>query len=258
MSTSMLNLTLDDSLKDLLPRTYHGKNNIAYPLTRRASIKDIIEALRIPHTEVESIIVSDREVSFDYIPKAGEQIVLHAVSAASDITRPTLVRPHPLQQAVFMVDINVGKLARLLRMAGMDTWYVPGLTDTDLAEQAAMNKRILLSRNRELLQRKIITWGHLVRAEQPEKQLAEVISLYDLAKKVIPFSRCLECNTLLEPVEKQAIRHRLEPLTIKYYQTFHLCPDCDRIYWRGSHHGRMEQLINATLSTQKDGNGNME
>ncbi len=258
MSTSTLHLYLDDPLQDLLPRTYKGNTEITYPLTRRASIKDIIESLRIPHTEVESIFRGDCEISFQHIPQAGEQFVLHGVSSSTDVTQPTFLRPNPLQQAVFMVDINAGKLARLLRMAGIDTWYIRGLTDTELAEQAVISNRVLLSRNRDLLQRKIITWGHLVRAQQPKEQLIEILTLYNLTKAIKAFSRCLECNTLLDPVEKSTILHRLEPLTIKYYKRFHICPDCERIYWRGSHHGRMERLINTILALRKDGNSKME
>lgn len=244
MGTPDIELILDDSLQDLLCRAYPRAKVITYPLGRRASIKDIIEALHIPHTEIHSIVRQGREIPFTHIPKGGEQFRLHAFAAGIDFMRPTLLRPKPLRKMVFMVDINVGKLARLLRMAGIDTWYDPDLEEEALAAQAATSNRILLTRNRDLLQRKIITWGHLVRAEHPEQQLAEVIALYDPGQaEISPFSRCLECNTSLQPVEKSTILHRLEPLTIKYYQVFHRCPDCERIYWRGSHHNRMRQLL---------------
>lgn len=216
---------------------------VVYPLTRRASIKDIIEALHIPHTEIGSIVHQDAEISFFHIPEPGERLALFSFSPGTDVTMPTRLRPNPLQKTAFMVDINVGKLARLLRMCGIDTRYEPELNEADLAEQVVTNRRILLSRNRDLLQRKIITWGHLVRAEQPEEQLAEVITLYGLEEAIKPFSRCLECNALLQPVEKTAILHRLEPLTKKYYQTFRICSDCNQIYWRGSHHQRMDTLM---------------
>ena len=243
MTAPTLTLTLDDSLHDLLPRTYRREKEIAYPLTRRASIKDIIEALHIPHTEVRSIFLKSAEVTFQHIPKGGERLALYSFSPGTDVTRPTVLRPEPLPEAVFMVDINVGKLARLLRMSGIDTWYEPGLNEFELAEQAAKNKRILLSRNHDLLQRKIITWGHLVRTEQPEKQLAEVITLFNLVHGIKPFSRCLECNTLLQPVEKASILHRLKSLTRKYYQRFHICSVCDQIYWQGSHSLHMSSTM---------------
>ena len=243
MTVGTLTLVLDEPLTALLSRKYRGKKEIAYPLTRRASIKDIIEALYIPHTEINFIFHNDTEISFTHIPKAGERIFLHSFSPGTDVTHPTLLRPDPLPTTSFIVDINVGKLARLLRMSGIDTLYDPQLQEKEIAEQAAADRRIMLSRNRDLLRRKSILWGHLVLAEQPEKQLAEVLTLFGLHDAIQPFSRCLRCNALLKPVEKSTILHRLEPLTKKYYQKFHACPECNQIYWQGSHHKRMEELI---------------
>jgi uncharacterized protein with PIN domain len=243
MTAETLTLIPDEKLAALLPRKYRGKKEIDYPLIRRASIKDIIESLHIPHTEVDSIFHKDTEISFSHIPEAGESFFLHSFSSGTDVSRPTLLRPDPLLTTSFMVDINVGKLARLLRMSGIDTLYDPQWQEKDLADLAAADRRILLSRNRDLLRRKCILWGHLVRAEQPEKQLAEIITLFGLHDAIKPFSRCLQCNTLLQPVKKSAILHRLEPLTRKYYRKFHVCPDCEQIYWRGSHHKRMKELI---------------
>ncbi len=243
-----LTLNLDQGLQQLPARTLRNKKRLVYPLTRRASIKDIIEALHIPHTEVGAIVLNETEIPFQHIPAAGEHLFLYSFPAGTDVTRPTLLRPEPLPKTAFLVDINVGKLARLLRMSGIDTWYDPELNETDLARNAVTADRILLSRNRDLLQRKIITWGHLVRAEQPEEQLLEVITIFGLQKMIKPFSRCLECNTLLQPVEKSTILHRLEPLTRKYYHTFRRCPACDQIYWKGSHQQHMGQTMQQLLS----------
>ncbi len=239
----MLTLHFDGALQQLLPREYRSKGRVEYPLTRRASIKDIIESLHIPHTEIFTITGGNRELSFSHVPGAGEKISLHAFPNGVDVTQPTFLRPTPLPEAAFSVDINVGRLARLLRMAGLNTWYDTKLTEKELAGQSAAHGRILLSRNRDLLQRKCITWGRLVRAEMPEQQLTEIISLYGLHRHIAPFSRCLECNALLQSVDKSAIVDRLEPLTRKYYHRFKRCPDCNRIYWQGSHHHRMQKII---------------
>lgn len=244
-----LTLDLDKGLQQLLARTLGNENRIVYPLTRRASIKDIIESLHIPHTEVGAIVLNGAEKPFHHIPAAGEHLVLYSFPAGTDVTRPTVLRPEPLTACTFMVDINVGKLARLLRMAGIDTRYDPQQSEADLALHAVADNRILLSRNRDLLRRKIITWAHLVRAEQPEEQLLEVITLFGLQEMIRPFSRCLECNTMLEPVRKSAVLHRLEPLTRKYYHIFRRCPDCDRIYWQGSHQQHMGETMEQVLST---------
>lgn len=243
MADRSLTLIADEELKVLLPRKYRGCRSIHYPLTRRASIKDIIESLHIPHTEVSSIVCNGREISFEHIPQSGQSCSLYSFPQGTDLSRPTLLRPVPLPKPVFVVDINVGKLAGLLRMAGFDSLYDPQWQEDDLADLLAEEKRILLSRNRALLQRKCVQWGRLIRAQQAEDQLAEVLTLYGLTGRLKPFSRCMRCNTLLQPVDKGEIIHRLEPLTRKYYRDFSSCPGCDHIYWRGSHHKRMEELI---------------
>ena len=194
MAADILTLHLDEGLQQLLPRKLRQLQNIAYPLTRRSSIKDVIEALHIPHTEVFSIVQKGEEILFSSLPQPGEQLYLSSFAPGTDVTQPTSLRPTPLAKTAFIVDINVGKLARLLRMSGFDTRYEPRLHEAELADLAVSCGCILLSRNRDLLRRKIVTWGHLVRAVQPEIQLAEVVALYGLEGCMKPFSRCLECN----------------------------------------------------------------
>ncbi len=239
----MLTLYFDNSLQELLTRRYRKNRIVHYPLVRRASIKDICESLHIPHTEIWKITRGSEELSFTHIPCAGERIALHSFPFGTDVTRPTLLRPEPLPSPAFTVDVNVGKLARLLRMAGIDTWYKSQVSESALAKESAAEGRILLTRNRDLLQRKIIVWGRLVRSERPVAQLAEIISLYGLGQQIAPFSRCLECNGLLQSVDKSSILHLLEPLTKKYYHRFKRCPDCGRIYWQGSHHQHMLNIL---------------
>jgi uncharacterized protein with PIN domain len=254
MNSSII-LRLDTVLRELLTSRFREEGNIVYPLDRRASIKDIIESMGIPHTEVGTILSGGKEVSFAHIPTHGEIIDLQALAPGIDVTRPTLLRPEPLPKASFIVDVNVGKLARLLRMAGVDTWYDPALSEAELADTAVRERRVLLSRSRDVLQRKNVVWGHLVRAQQPEEQLAEVISLYGFQDEIKPFTRCMECNTLLEPVKKGDILHRLEPLTIKYYHAFMLCPGCGRVYWKGSHYKRMLKILSGIKVPQVPGDG---
>ena len=243
MTSPVLDLRFHGNLRELLRPRHRNRDSVAYPLNRRASIKDIIESLRIPHTEIGRIVAGGRERDLGWIPEQPATVHVFPLADGHDPTRPTLLRPEPVSGIRFLVDVNVGKLATLLRMAGFDAASVPELDQGELAGKAVSEKRILLSRNRDLLRRSQVVHGHLVRAEQPEDQLAEILTLYGLTGKTRPFSRCLRCNTLLDPVEKTAILHRLEPLTRKYYHRFRICPHCRRIYWRGSHHRRMAQLF---------------
>ena len=103
----------------------------------------------------------------------------------------------------------------------------------------------MLTRDRALSQRKIITHGYFVRAVHPREQVKEVLSRLDLYRLIRPFTRCTRCNGILQPVVKQLIDHRLEPKTRKYFETFLLCDTCKQIYWQGSHHARSQRLIEA-------------
>ncbi len=164
--------------------------------------------------------------------------------APLDLFQPTLLRPQPIPRIAFVVDQNVGRLAPLLRLAGFDALYHHGISDPELAELTRQTRRILLSKDRELLKRKAIEFGHLVREIIPERQLAEVLTLFGIQAQAQPFSRCLRCNDgILEPVAKELILERLEPLTRQYYDEFFTCNRCHRIFWEGTHLQRMEQML---------------
>ncbi len=211
-----------------------------------ASIKDVVESLQVPHSEVGELLVCGRQVGFSYQVRRKDLIEVFPLVPPVDPCTPTLLRPEVLTGLRFMVDINVARLGALLRMTGIDTAYMPNICDTDIAAMAVREGRILLSRDRGLLKRKIVIHGHLVRSQQPEEQLLEIVHLYGLKDLLQPFSRCMQCNSLLARVEKNAILDRLEPLTRKYYKIFYLCPTCDKIYWSGSHKEGMNSIL-ATL-----------
>ena len=142
-----------------------------------------------------------------------------------------------------MLDGHLGRLASHLRMLGVDCLYNNGYEDDELAHISVEESRVLLTRDRLLLMRKVITQGYLLRSLNSTEQLHEVVQRYGLVKWVKPFQRCLRCNHQLEPVAKETVLERLEPLTKKYYDEFKLCPACDQVYWKGSHYERMLQLI---------------
>ncbi|MEN8189164.1 MAG: Mut7-C RNAse domain-containing protein [Thermodesulfobacteriota bacterium] len=245
MASGVITFYFRGDTRELLHRQHQEQVSFAYNLARRASIKDIIEALGVVHTEVGAIVDDDGQWSFDRIPQGGECLKIEPLSPETLPTQATILRPVPLPRLSFMVDNNVGKLARLMRMAGFDAVSVPtgGLQEIGLA--ARREQRVLLSRNRELLRCRVVSHGRLIRHHDPEQQLAEVIELYDLFTELQPFSRCLLCNDLLQEVAKSEIIDHLEPLTRKYYDRFRQCPGCGRVYWKGSHHQRMGEVLKA-------------
>lgn len=247
-------------------RFHHYLRPLLYPIYRKdglvelnirpwASIKDVVESLQVPHPEIGMLLICGKQVGFSYQVRKEDFIDVLPLAPPVDPCKPTFLRPEVLTELKFMVDVNVARLGALLRMAGFDTAYMPNLSDTDIAKAAESEGRVLLSRDRGLLKRKIINHGHLVRSQRPEEQLAEIVHLYDLGELLQPFSRCMQCNGLLATVEKSMVFDRLEPLTRKYYKTFYLCSSCDKIYWAGSHKKGMDTIL-ATLKDSVKQTGN--
>jgi hypothetical protein len=128
-------------------------------------------------------------------------------------------------------------------MLGFDCLYQNDYEDSNMAEIVQREERILLTRDRRLLMRKVILHGYCLRSLNSLEQLTEVIQRFELTDKIQPFHRCLRCNHPLEAVDKGTILHRLEPLTKQYFDKFHICPACGQIYWKGSHYEKMQKLI---------------
>jgi hypothetical protein len=212
---------------------------------RRTSIKDMIESFGVPHTEIDIILVNGRSVDFGYIVEDGDHISVYPVFERLDVTPLVRLRPAPLRTSAFIIDSNLGRLARYLRLLGFDCLYRNDFDDDSIAGLASREARIVLTRDRALLQRKLITRGYFVRAVDPRQQVREVLARLDLYRQVKPFTRCTRCNGTLQDVDKQEIAARLEPKTHRYYDTFRQCSRCGQVYWQGSHHTRSRALIDA-------------
>ncbi len=226
-------------LNDFLPPAARNR-----PMLRscspRTSVKDLIEGAGIPHTEVDLILVNSQSVDFAYLVKDGDRISIYPVFEAFDVAGVTRVRPLPLRDLRFVLDVHLGRLAAYLRLAGFDAVYRNEVDDVALAQLAA-GGRVLLTRDRELLKRRAVTRGYWLRSTAPQGQLAEVLRRFDLVGAVQPFSRCLRCNAALASVEKAEVFADLPPRTRDYYDDFLRCPDCRRIYWQGGHFQALRQ-----------------
>jgi len=238
---AQVQLRFYEELNDFLPPE-RRKTAFAHQLTRRTSVKDLIESFGVPHTEVEVILANGRSVDFSYIVQAGDRISVYPVFESLDISPLIRLRDKPLRHPRFVIDANLGQLARYLRLLGFDVIYRNNFTDREVAQIASADRRIVLTRDRALLQHKIITHGYFVRAVKPREQVREILSRLDLHGDLRPFTRCLRCNGELEDVEKDAVLHQLEPKTNKYYHRFRRCKACGQAYWKGSHFNRMEKL----------------
>lgn len=206
---------------------------------RNASVKDIIEAYGPPHTEIGEIHLDGVPVDFHARLKPGQTMDVFPVEIPWDVRQPTLLRPRHLSQVTFLVDENVNRLAKLLRVVGLDAADCKGMGDNEIAVEAEKTSRIVLSRDQRLLKRSRIVWGRLVRSQEPWGQLQEILDLFDLKDCLRPFTRCVYCNRELQARSKEEVWDRLEPLTKRYYDSFFECPECNRVFWPGSHHERL-------------------
>jgi len=229
-------------LNDFLPPESRGVA-VRRPFRSHQTVKDVLEAMGIPHTEVDLILVNGSPRGFGHRPSAGDRIAAYPTFEALDIGPTARLRPVPLRDPRFAVDVNLGRLARLLRVLGFDVWWSSDADDATLAEVSLDEQRILLTRDRGLLKRRAITHGLFVHSQHPEEQTLEVIRRLDLSQRLAPLTRCLHCNGELAAVSKDEVIDQLEPLTRQYYEEFSRCVECGRIYWAGSHHARLVGLV---------------
>jgi uncharacterized protein with PIN domain len=229
-------------LNDFLPRESRGLT-LRRPCQPHQTVKDVLEAMGIPHTEVDLVLVNGNAENFSHRPSAGDRIAAYPMFEALDIGSTARLRPVPLRDPRFVVDVNTGRLARLLRLLGFDVWWSSDADDDTLVDISLFHRRILLTRDRALLKRRVITHGVFVYSDNPEAQTLEVIRRLDLSSRIAPLTRCLQCNGELVAVSKDEVIDRLEPLTRRYYSDFSRCGNCHRIYWRGSHHAKLLRLV---------------
>lgn len=229
----------------LLPEQRH--QGVTHRFHISGSVKDAIEALGVPHTEIDLILVNGVPVDFDYLVQDGDRISVFPKFRSIDLGPLLRLQPPDLSEKHFVVDGHLGRLAAYLRMLGFDTVYRYHYRDDELARISCAENRTLLTRDRGLLKRNEVNRGYYVRETNPADQLAEVVQEFDLSQSIAPFRRCMHCNGLLHSVEKQAIQDRLLPETAKCFDEFYLCPECGHVYWKGSHYRRMTKLIREVI-----------
>lgn len=239
-------------LNDFLSPEQRGAA-FTYRFVGTPSVKDTVEAIGVPHTEVDLILVDGASVGFDHLLRGGERVAVYPMFERLDITPVVRLRPQPLRETRFAVDVNLGKLARYLRLLGFDTAWRNDLRDREVVDLSLNERRIILTRDIGILKRAEVTHGYWVRATDPRRQLEEVIAALQLENSLAPFSRCADCNSRLRDVDKATLHDRLPPDTFAYFDTFLECPDCRKLYWRGSHYDRLKDMFDAVLGSASAG-----
>jgi uncharacterized protein len=230
-----LNLFLDKKYREM---------EFEYHYQGRPSVKDAIESLGVPHTEVDMIRVNGNAVDFSYLLKDHDAISVYPVFESFDITGLQHLRKQALRNPRFVLDVHLGRLARYLRMAGFDCLYEPSFADEEIIRISVAERRIILTRDKGILKNGRVTHGLYVQSDDPREQFGEIATRLHLSDLFKPFSRCTLCNERIEPVAKESVLGQLEPLTKMHYSVFYRCTGCKRIYWKGSHFTRMAKFIN--------------
>ena len=214
-----------------------------HPLPGRPSVKDVIESLGVPHTEVELVLINGRSSGFDALLQDGDVVSVYPMFEALDVTPLLRLRPRPLRVTRFVLDGHLGRLARYLRVLGFDTLYEKDCSDEELVRHSREERRILLTRDRGLLKRSAVTHGSYVYSTQPRQQLFEVVERFQLRSTMRPFRRCPTCNGLLTRASKKSLAGQIDAELLTRYSVFRRCRDCAQIYWPGTHYERLQRLV---------------
>lgn len=233
-------------LNDFLPVALR-QATLVCAFSSQASVKDLIESLGVPHPEVDRVVVNGEPVTFAYLVRDRDRVAAYPQFRAIDPGGAGRVGPDPQLEPSFVADVHLGRLAAYLRLAGYDTKYRNDCEDRELVATAVAEDRTLLTRDVGALKHRALARGYFVRATQPARQLVEVLSRFDLARRARPFTRCLRCNSALEEVRKESVEHLLLPRTRERHRRFSRCPTCGRVYWKGSHYSRMETFLDAAF-----------
>lgn len=231
-----------EELNDFLPEA-RKKSWFSYDFDGNPSVKDAVEAIGIPHTEIDLILVNSKSVTFSHHIHDGDMISVYPVFESLDISNVTHLREKPLREPKFILDVHLGKLAKYLRMLGFDTIYENNYDDSEIIDMAKDQKRTILTRDVSLLKIKTVTHGYWIRTHYPLEQLTEVILRFDLHSNIKPFYRCISCNGLVKKVPKESIIHTLQSKTKLYYDEFYRCTSCEKVYWKGSHYDKMKTFV---------------
>jgi len=232
-----------EELNDFLPKEKR-KIRFVHNYIDRTSVKDLIESLGVPHTEVDLILVNGKSVGFDYLINDSDDISVYPVFESIDISDVQHLRPKPLRKPKFIADVHLGRLARYLKMTGFDVLYDNNYNDEQIVKISLKERRAILTKDRGILKRNEVTHGYWVRSTKVKEQLKEVINRFDLKKEIKEFSRCIECNTKLKRISKEKVIDELPPKVAEWHNEFYRCPTCNKIYWKGSHYKRMLSVIN--------------
>ncbi len=243
-----------EELNDFLSKEMR-KKDIDFSFMGKRSVKDLIESMGIPHVEVDLILVNGKSVDFSYIINNEDRISVYPVFETFSIEEVTHLRKSPLRDTKFVLDVHLRKLARRMRLLGLDVDYKADRDDPELAKIAEDENRILLTRDRQLLKRKNVSRGIIIRNTDPEAQILEVLERLDLWSTCEPFTRCIECNGEMSelPINSNnfnKFKRRIPEEVRSWCTEYHQCSSCSKIYWKGTHYKKLDDIVNRIMRSK--------
>jgi uncharacterized protein with PIN domain len=199
-----------------------------------STVKHFVEELGIPHTEYGKVRVNG-------VPSHGG----HRVQDGDVVDVYPAEQPALVSEPRFILDVHLGTLARYLRLLGFDATYDNHASDDDLLARAAAEVRTLLTRDRGLLRRRVVTDARLVRGTDPLEQLIDLVRRLRLGAWIRPYTRCTTCNGVLVPARRVDVAPLVQPGTLRDHEKFAACAACGKVYWEGAHHARISGVIAA-------------
>ena len=236
-----------EELNDFLPKR-RRKTDFQVDFKERRSVKDMIEALGVPHTEIDLILVNGKSVDFAYVLQNGDRVSVYPVFESLNIENVTRLRKVPLRKTKFIADIHLGDIVKYMRALGFDVCFDPSLSTRNIIEISKGENRIILTKSKKLVKFKEVTHAIFIRPGTVTEQIKRILDYLDIKDSIKPFSRCLRCNSVLKSVSKESIADRIPSKTKEFCDEYTCCQFCDKIYWKGTHFIKMNKTIDHILS----------
>jgi uncharacterized protein with PIN domain len=236
-------------------RFYEELNDFLSPALRKRgfphdfdgtpTVKDRIESLGVPHTEVDLILVDGDSVGFGHRLRGGERVAVYPVFERFELDGLARLRPMPLREPRFAADVHLGRLAAYLRLLGFDCLYRNDFGDDELLALSLSEHRTVLTRDVGLLKRAALRRGAFLHETDPRRQLREVLDRFQLDSRIAPLTRCARCNGPVAPVPRRVAAGLVPDSVARDQREFSRCGSCGRLYWPGSHLVRLRRRLAA-------------
>lgn len=240
--TQHIHFRFYEELNDYLPES-NRREWFVMDIESATTIRTILKKLVVPIEEIDLILVNQQSQGLDYQLHNEDRVSIYPVFELFDISSVSKIRIKPLRTLKFIGDVHLGRLCKYLRMLGFDTLYFKNYTVEQLIELSRQGRRILLSKDQKLGKHPKVNHWYWVRSSDPMEQIRDLYEKLDLEGNIDPLTRCIKCNNEIISIPKKEVMQKIQPRTAKYYEEFFRCPNCERIYWKGSHYEHMLEFI---------------